>query len=116
MDNLPHFKISSSDKHFTLALEVEAALVECAVNTFVFTPAKPKMALTQTATVDFLSSWYGANVLRRSCSCPFYFRHACVSCRYNFMACTTQSFGFFWQAQNSTDKGGLPFLQLLGNL
>ena len=41
---------------FTLALEVEAALVECAVNKFVSVPAEPKMALTQPATVDFLTS------------------------------------------------------------
>ena len=56
MDQLPRFKISSSDKPFTLALEVEAALVECAVNKFVSIPAEPKMALTQPATVDFLTS------------------------------------------------------------
>ena len=56
LDQLPRFKISSSDKPFTLDLEVEAALVECAVNTFVSIPAEPKMGLTQTATVDFLTS------------------------------------------------------------
>ena len=56
MDQLPRFKISSSGKPFTLALEVEAALAECAVNKFVSIPAKPKMALTQPATVDFLTS------------------------------------------------------------
>ena len=59
LDQLPRFKISSSDKPFTLALEVEAALVECAVNKFVFIPAEPKMALTPPATVDFLTSWCG---------------------------------------------------------
>ena len=31
-----------------------AAVVEFAVNKFVFIPAEPKMALTQLATVDFL--------------------------------------------------------------
>ena len=56
MDQLPRFKISSSDNYFTLVLEVEAALVECAVNKFVSIPAEPKMALTQPATVDFLTS------------------------------------------------------------
>ena len=56
MDQFPHFKISSSDKPFTLALEVEVALVECAVNKFVSIPAELKMALTQPATVDFLTS------------------------------------------------------------
>ena len=56
LDQLPSFKISSSDKPCTLALEVEAVLVECAVNKFVSIPAEPKMALTQPATVDFLNS------------------------------------------------------------
>ena len=56
LDQLPRLKIFSSDKPFTLALEVEAALVECAVNKFVSIPAEPKMTLTQPATVDFLNS------------------------------------------------------------
>ena len=64
MNQLPRFKISSSDKPFTLALEVEAALVECAVNKFLTIPAEPKMTLTQPATVDFLTSSCGANVLK----------------------------------------------------
>ena len=95
---------------------MEAALVECAVNKFVSIQAKRKMALTQPATADFLTSWCGANVLRRSGFRQFLFRHACVTCSYDFMACTTQSFRFCWWAQNSTDKGGLPFLRLLVNL
>ena len=56
MDPLPRFKISSSDKPFALALEVETALVECAVNKFVSILTDPKMALTQPATVNFLTS------------------------------------------------------------
>ena len=44
LDQLPRFKISSSDKPFNLALDVEVALVECAVNKFVSIPAEPKMA------------------------------------------------------------------------
>ena len=53
LDQLPRFKISSRDKPFTLALEVEAALVACAVNKFVSIPAEPKMTLTQPYTVEF---------------------------------------------------------------
>ena len=75
---------------------MEAALVEWAVNKFVSIPAEPKMALTQPATIDFSTSLCGANVLRRSCFWPFLFLHACVTCKYDFMACTTQSFGFCW--------------------
>ena len=56
MEQLPRFKISSSDEPFTLALEVEAALVECAVNKFVSIPAEPQMALIQPATIDILTS------------------------------------------------------------
>ena len=56
MDQLSRFKISSSDKPFILALEVEAALVEYTVNKFVSIPPEPKMALTQPATVEFLTS------------------------------------------------------------
>ena len=74
------------------------------------------MALTQLATVDFLTSWCGDDVLRRNCFWPFLFHHASVTCRYDFMACNTQSFGFCCLAQNSTDEGGLPFLYLLVNL
>ena len=40
------FKISSSDKPFILALEVEAALVECSINKFVSIPAEPEIGLT----------------------------------------------------------------------
>ena len=94
MDQLRRFKTSSSDKLFTLASEVEVALVECAVNKFVFIPVEPKMALTQPAAVDFLTPWCGANVLRRSCFWPFLFCQACVTCRYDFMAYTTQRLGF----------------------
>ena len=75
-------------------LQVEAALVECTVNKFVSIPSEPKMALTQLPTVHFLTSRCGVNVLRRSCFLPFLFRHACVTYRYDFMACITQSFGF----------------------
>ena len=96
MDQLPRLKISSSDKLFTLALEVEVALVQFAVNKFVFIPAEPKMALTQPATVDFLTSWCGTNVLRRSCFWPFLFCQGSVICRYDFMAYTTQRLGFCW--------------------
>ena len=39
-----------------LALDVEVALAECAVNNFVSIPAEPKMALTQPATVNVLTS------------------------------------------------------------
>ena len=35
---------------------MEPALVECTVNKFVSVPADPKMALTQPATVEFLTS------------------------------------------------------------
>ena len=56
LDQLPRFKIFSSEKRFTLALDAEAALVECAVNKFVSIPAEPKMALTQPATVYILTS------------------------------------------------------------
>ena len=56
LDQLPRFRISSSNKTFTLALEVEAALVECAVNKFASIPDEPTMTLTQQATVDFLTS------------------------------------------------------------
>ena len=56
LDQLPRFKKSSSDEPFTLALEVEAALVKCAVNKFVSIPAEPTMALTRQATVDFFTS------------------------------------------------------------
>ena len=78
MDPLPRFKISSSDKPFALALEVETALVECAVNKFASILTDPKMALTQPATVDFLTSWCGANILRKSCFGLFLFCYACV--------------------------------------
>ena len=46
------------------------------------------MALTQPATVDFLTFWCGANILRRSCFWPFLFRHARVTCRrlWKFLA------------------------------
>ena len=56
MDQLPRFKIFSSEKRFNLALDAEAALVEYAVNKFVSIPAEPKMALTQPATVYILTS------------------------------------------------------------
>ena len=55
LDQLRRSKISSSDKLFTLALEMEVALVECVINKFVSIPAEPKMALTQLATVDLLT-------------------------------------------------------------
>ena len=96
LDQLPRLKIFSSDKPFTLALEVEAALVECAVNKFVSIPAEPKVTLIQPATVDFLNSWCGANVLRRSCFWLFLFLHAYVTCRYDFMACTITKFWICW--------------------
>ena len=63
MDQLPRFKIPSCDKPSTLGLKVEAALVECVVNQFVSIPAEPKIALSQPATVDFLTSWCEVNVL-----------------------------------------------------
>ena len=56
MNQSPRFKISSKDKPFALALEVGAALVECALNKFVSFPGEPKMALTQPAIVDFLTT------------------------------------------------------------
>ena len=96
MSQVPCFKISSRDKPFTSDLEVEAVLVECAVNKFVSTPAEPGIVLTQPVAVDFLTSWCGANVLIGSFFGSFLFRHACVTCRYDFIACTTQSFGFYW--------------------
>ena len=73
-----------------------AALVECAVNMFVYIPAEPKMAFAQPATMDVLTYWYGANVLRRNCFWQFLFCHACVTCRYDSMACATQNSGFCW--------------------
>ena len=96
MSKVSCFKISSRDKPFTSDLEVEAVLVECAVNKFVSIPAEPGIILTQPVAVDFLTSWCGANVLIGSFFCSFLFRHACVTCRYDFIACTTQSFGFYW--------------------
>ena len=55
LDQLRRSKISSSDKLFTLALEMEVALVESVINKFVSIPAEPKMTLTQLATVDLLT-------------------------------------------------------------
>ena len=56
MDQLPRFKISSSNRRFASALEVEATLFECAVNKFISIPAEPKMALNKPASVNFLFS------------------------------------------------------------
>ena len=56
LDQLSRFKIFSSEKRFTLALDAEAALVACAVNKFVSIPAEPKIALTEPATVYILTS------------------------------------------------------------
>lgn len=50
LGQLPRFKIPPSVRSFTLASEMQAALVECAVNKFESIPDEPKMTFTKSAT------------------------------------------------------------------
>ena len=95
MNQLPRFKISSSDKPFTLALEVETALVECAVNKFVSIPAETKIP-------DAGLIMYQEEVV--------YFTMLVLPVDMTLWHVLQKVVDFAGRYKISSDQGGLPFL------